>query len=462
MVKIATRIFCAVLCTLLFSLSGCGATPDHEKIHSQFNAQTSISSHLVYTIHYEAVIGDKTYNQYAQRFEGQIDVDCATGDAFVDGVIATLNQDIELSATELEVYQLGAENRAYCRYGEQYFIQSGEFPYLSIVYAPSVLNLDEYTRKDGSQLVHNRPCIVYDGFEVAGDSLQQFIFTSKQDGISLNGSLIDVSLAVDEDSFLPAEVMMDFQAVEEMGLTMVDGAGNQYTVTGLTYEVTYSAYGLDLDLAPSEKFKTLALQGGELTQLPADDGSGITSVEDIVGAAVSDFTGSTVGNFINSYPIYNETQDCFYLIDTPEYTSFKNSSRDSVSFVYYFDDNDFEVITYRLHSNCTPEELAVYAAALPGIYRNENGVEDVAGSDVTKYSTDHYEIQFATLGYKLKDSGETYSTLEVISWIPAPNGQDCLEVTVSHFNGTGDGVMIDTIQELESAYQSILGNGKLN
>ena len=41
------------------------------------------------------------------------------------------------------------------------------------------------------------------------------------------------------------------------------------------------------------------------------------------------------------------------------------------------------------------------------------------------------------------------------SWVEAPNGQDCLEVCITEYNSSQDGVMIDPEDELEYAYDAI-------
>ena len=268
--------------------------------------------------------------------------------------------------------------------------------------------------------------------------------------------LVEVSLLIYQDTGLPACVRLDYSNLSELEITFSDVQGNQFTLTSLSYQVCYETYGAQVAVEVPEDFRQQALTGSLGL---ADSFSGVTDggepEQDASNAASPPQQDSDTSELGDPYTLTDDTGTYRYEIATPEFMALDQQSDSSVSFYYYYGPEDLELISYTLCQGYTQEDELAYAQSLPDFYRGLEGVSDVSFDGIQSVTLEGWEVWYSTVQLTLEQDGETYEVLDLYSWMEAPNGQDCLEVCITEYNGSGDGEMIDPEAELEYAYGAV-------
>ena len=458
--------FC-LLFGMLLMLCACGSADNAAAdIARAYADQSTVKCTLHYTVQFDAVIDGIEMEGLQQVFSADVQADLVTGNAYLLGEMSTVLYGEAVDSTELESYAVPSDPQAaaYYRYGTSYSAAPGENAYLSIVNAPLTLNLDTYEKAEYTELLYGSECHINTGRELADDTQKTFVSSLTEGTVSLEGCTIDVILRTYAATSLPAQLQIDYSNLADMDIQFSDAAGNSYTLTGLSYEVLYNSYGTPVDTNIPDGFREAALKGEGLSVLPdiSNMVEGLVSIEDVLAASVTDYTGAYYDDFSDSFFIYNENTDYFYVIDTPEYMEFDEHEHDYVSFYYFYEENDFEIISYYLYSGISSPAEANYAEALPALYQDTEGISDVSDTGVQSITIGDYAVQYNVIYYTLEMDGEVYDTIDIYSWVEAPNGEDCLEVNITEYNGYGDGLLIDPVEELQYAYASIAGSGKLS
>lgn len=438
---------------LAAALGGCGASGGLAPMAQAFGEQRSVVCTIQYSVAFDAVIGGAEIDELRQDFVADAEVDLEGGGCHLLGTMETLVDGTLAGTTEVESY--GGSDASYYRYGSVYYSDTDANSFLTIINAPLTLNLSDgsYTKENSAQILYGSACDVYKGTEIADDSDQRFVSGLVEGSVSLEGCVIDVTLRVYQDTSLPANLELNYSNLEEMDITFSDAAGNQYTITDLSYQVIYSGYGTEPSVEAPEEFKDAALNGGLRS-----DADGLTDLPALVEElpqppepAESDGGGDV------TYLIRSSDGVSCCEIATPEYMSLDERHDDSVSFYYYYAEDDYEIIEYTVYSDFTNEDELAYAETLPDFYRENDQISNVSASGVQSITIGDYEVRYNVIYLTLEQDGISYDLIDVYSWVPLPNGRDCLEVDITEFNGSGDGQFIDAAGELEYAYQAIVG-----
>lgn len=444
---------------LALSLCGCGApstTPD--TVAQNFSGQSSVTCSIHYTMEMDAVIGGTTYNGLVQEFSANADVDLALRACHLSGAMTTTLNG-EISTTDVESYGTYDDSGApvsYYRYDNSYLMEERENSFYSILTAPSVLVLSEYEKSDSTEILFGRECDIYTGTELGDDSIQPFISGLTETQLSLNGYTMDVTVRVYHENNLPADFELTYTNLEDMDIQFTDDGGNSYTITALSYEVIYQSYGAAVEITPPAEWAEYAQEDQAVPDiLPDEDQHEDPDLsEPPAEAAPAEDASAT-------YQIYNDDRSYYYEIATPQYMALDEQESDCVSFYYPYGDDDFEIISYTVYNDYTSDEEAEYAASLDELYAEMDGISNVSSSGLQSMTVldGSLEVNFVILYMTWDDAGDSYEVIRVYSWIPIPesNGEDCLDVVITEYNGSGDGQFIDAGNELEYAYQAIVG-----
>lgn len=444
---------------LALSLCGCGASgTDPTSVAQNFSAQSSVTCTFQYIMELDAVIGGTAYSGLRQEFNASAEVDLSLQACHLSGTMTT-TADGNTSSVDMESYGSYDGNGnpvSYYRYDDSYLMDEGENSFYSILTAPSALVLNAYERSDSTEILFGRECDVYTGSETADDSTQVFVSGLEQTGLSLRGCGMDVTLHVYHESNLPADFELTYTNLPDMDIQFTDGSGNSYTVTALRYEVIYQTYGGSVETAPPQEWADYAQEDQPLPDvLPEEEQHeepGLT--EEPEWDAPAEDTSAT-------YQIYNDDGSYYYEIATPQYMMLDEQESDYVSFYYPYGDDDFEIISYTVYNDYSGEDEAEYAQSLDELYAEMDGVSNVSSSGLQSISLldGTLEVDFVILYMTWEDGGDSYEVIRVYSWLPTPesNGEDCLDVVITEYNGSGDGQFIDAGTELEYAYQAVLG-----
>lgn len=445
-------------CSLLLSLAGCGNESGStlEEVQSAFAAQRSVVCSIQYTVGLSAVIDETEYPDLEQSCTVDLQADLSTLCCYVTGRMTPLLEGEDGAAIEVEAY--GDSSGSYYRYNDTYLSDPSENAFLTLAMAPLTLNLEEhYTAQAVTEIIYGSSCTVYSGTEVADDSTQRWLGTPAAEPFSLEGCLIDVLFCIYENTRLPACVRLDYSNLAEMGISFTDEDGGVYTLTSLRYEILYQSYGTEVSTDVPEEFRQAALAGGTVSDAAlgeAPEGGESQDGQVQAGHSAGAADGETESG---TYLLTSSDGSYAWEIGTPAYMALDERSDSAVSFYYFYAKDDFELITYTLYEDFTGQDEADYAAILPDFYRESNGIRDVESEGVQSLTTGGYEVEYIAVTFTLEQDGVEYQVIDIYSWVEALNGTDCLEVSITEFNCSGDGILIDPETELEYAYESVLG-----
>lgn len=457
------RYFCGVLCLLslgclLLTLCGCGATQSAllGDATTSFAGQHAVVCSISYAASFDAVIDGEAYTglEHSCLVEAQVDLDARN--CYILGQMTAGQQDGTSSVSQLECY--GDSAGSYYRYGDLYGASQEENPFLSMALLPLSLHLDQgYTPQAATEILFGAPCTEYTGTEIADGSTQRLLLgPDTASEFSLEGCLVEVSLLIYQDTGLPACVRLDYSNLSELEITFSDRQGNQFTLTSLSYQVCYETYGAQVAVEVPEDFRQQAMAGSlglaDSFDGVTDGGEPEPDASDTTSPPQQDSDPSELGD---PYTLTDDAGTYRYEIATPEFMALDQQSDSSVSFYYYYGPEDLELISYTLCQGYTQEDELAYAQSLPDFYRGLEGVSDVSFDGIQSVTLEGWEVWYSTVQLTLEQDGETYEVLDLYSWMEAPGGQDCLEVCITEYNGSGDGEMIDPEAELEYAYGAV-------
>ena len=453
---------CLLAGLLLLWISGCGASSDPAQVPEAYAAQHSVICTVRYQMTLDAVIDGVRFKDLEQEFTADAQVNLVAGEAYLWGEVNTFSGGETVGSAQVEAYAMpeDSEAKAFYRYGAAYYTGSEENNLLSLINLPLSLNLSSgYQRQEGTEILLGAECDVYTGREIADGSHQSILIGQARTEFSLDGCLMDVTLRAYKDTSLPAQLEIDYSNLDEMVVGFNDSQGNTYTITSLHFEILYSGYGTGVEVELPDSFRKAALSGetGEDPVRPLNpDGE---TLDELLGGTVTAFTGDPDADFSGSYFIFNDDSSYFYAINTPEFMALDQQERDRVSFYYFYADNDFELLSYCLYSGFDGKEESDYAEKLPSIYRQQDGISGVSAEGIQSVTIGDYRIKYNLIHFTLEAEGEVYKAADLYSWVEAPDGCGCLEVGISEYNASGDGVFFDPVEELQYAYAAILGGG---
>ena len=456
--KLWRRVVClALLWGSLLSLSSCGKAPRLDEVAQIYQQQSSVHCTIQYTNVFDAVIDGVEYNALEHTCTANAQADLTSGACQISGQLSSVIG--ESSSGSLEVESYGDSQGSYYRFGQYYTSSQEQNVFLSLIQLPLSLNLTQnYTLVD-TQILYGSTCSVYTGTEIADDSPLRLVLGLSEGEFSLEGCAVDVTLYVYQDTGLPACVRLDYFNLSDLDISFSDSSGNHYSMRELSFQVTYQGYGTQVDTASPDDFKQAALSSTvslpELMTGLTDQGQAEAEPdpEQPSGEENSDAIPQTEHN----YSISNRAETYCYEITTPEYMALEEKRDDSVSFYYYYGEKDFERISYTICQGITHEEEELYAQSLPEFYQESQGISGVSSNGIHSITLGDFQVWYSVIYLTMDQDGQSYDVIDIYSWVEAPNGQDCLEVCITEYNGSGDGILIDPESELEYAYEAILG-----
>ena len=454
-VKRAKRQLTGLLLTCcLLALCGCGgAAPDLGDLPQAYAQQGSVQCSMTYTVKLDAVIDGTEYTDLKQACTLEAQVDLGSGACKMEGEMTAL---LDNTAVPIEVEAYGDRAGSYYRYGDRYSYSPEGNAFLTAIQAPLALNLSGYRAQNAAEIVNGSPCTGYTGTEIADDSPQRWIGMPEPNTFSLEGCLVDVTLYVYDATGLPACLLLDYSNLEDMDICLTDGAGNQYTITALSYEVLYQTYGAQVSVAVPDDFRQAAMESAQESPAEAGPGAEAEAGAETGGAdADAPSSGEPAGDGL--YAISDQAGSYRYEIETPEYMALEDWTGGAVSFYYAYAAGDLEEIRYTICEDCSDEEEAAYAKALPDYYASVEGISGVTSDGLQSLTLDGRSIRYLAVYLTLEQDGAAYEVVDVYSWVVVPNGSDCLEVCITEYNGSGDGTLIDPEEELAYAYGAIQG-----
>lgn len=457
--------FFTLLCCVLLTLCGCSAK-DAPAVSETYAGQNSVHCTLHYTVGMEAVIDGIDVGLMEQVYTADVQIDRASGAAHLLGDMVTYINSEALLTSSFESYSIPSDPdaHAFYRYDDMYCADAMENAYLSIVDAPLLFHLDTYTKSPQTEILYGSICRSYSGQEISGRESNLVMNGLTAQELSTEGCLMDVVLRVYEDTSLPAQLKINYSNLPDMNLSFSDGAGNSYKLTTLSYEVLYNNYGTAVSVDMPDGFRAAALnhQNGFAAPDLSVIAGNIASIEDAINATVNNYTGPFYGDYSNHYFILNRNRTHFYAIATPEFSQFEEQTQNRVEFSYFYSENDFELISYVFLDSTSDAMREANTATILAIYENDDAFTDVSHSELQSVTIGGYEVKYMAYYYTIELNGSPYDTAEFYSWAMAPSGTECIEVTITEYNGTGDGWLIDPIEELQYAYSAITGSGELN
>lgn len=456
--KLWQRAACLTLlwgCSL--TLSSCNKAPGLDELAQIYQQQSSVHCTIQYTTVFDAVIDGVEYNALEHTCTADAQADLTSGDCQISGQMSSL---IEGDSSEtLEVESYGDSQGSYYRYGQYYTSSQEQNVFLSLIQLPLSLNLTQNYTQDDTQILYGSTCSVYTGTEIADDSPQRLVLGLSEGEFSLEGCAVDVTLYVYQDTGLPACVSLDYFNLSDLDISFSDSAGNHYSLQELRFQVTYQGYGTQVDTASPDDFKQAALSStASLPELMTGlTGHSEAAAEPDLEQPSAEGNSDDPPQAENHYSISNPAKTYRYEIATPEYMSLEEERDDSVSFHYYYGEQDLERISYTICQGYTQEDEELYAQSLPEFYQNSQGISDVSSDGIHSITLGDFQVWYSVVYLTLEQDGQSYDVIDIYSWVEAPNGQDCLEVCITEYNGSGDGILIDPESELEYAYEAILG-----
>ena len=447
----------ALLWACLLSLSSCNETPGLDELAQIYQQQSSVHCTIQYTTVFDAVIDGVEYNALEHTCMADAQADLTSGDCQISGQMSSLMEGASSGTLDIEAYS--DSQGSYYRYGQYYTSSQEQNVFLSLIQPPLALNLDQNYTLNDTRILYGSTCSVYTGTEIADASPQRLVLGLSEGEFSLEGCAVDVTLYVYQDTGLPACVSLDYFNLSDLDISFSDSAGNHYSLQELRFQVTYQGYGTQVDTVPPDDFKQTALSStASLPELMTSlTGHTETVAEPDPEQPSVEENSDDTPQAGNHYSISNPADTYRYEIATPEYMSLTEERDDSVSFYYYYGEKDLERISYTICQGFTHEDEELYAQSLPKLYQDTQEISDVSSDGIHSITLGDFQVCYSVAYLTLDQDGQTYDVIDIYSWVEAPNGQDCLEVCITEYNGSGDGILIDPESELEYAYEAILG-----
>ncbi len=435
------RAGCAMLAVLVCLLAcGCGKaeTPD---VAALFSRQSALACTVESSCTFSVVIdGEETTLQVTHTLEG--DVDFSADTACIYGETETLWDGESAGAVETECYtetcDLTGDAVAWCRYGTLYYTQPIAATFLTTILTPQGLSLSDYTALSDAQTLSGTVCDVYVGDEIADDSEQLYYNGSTQGSVCLAGCVVQMTVYVSHTSGLPIRTVAEYTNLDDLQPAFTDESGNTYTLTELTTCVTYSAYGVSCPATVPEDFRSEAeREDGAPTSPSASSESIAVRADD------------------EAFVLYNTDDASGFAITSPTHMSLWEQGGNSVSFTYFYAQDDYETIEYTLCANTSSDEMETTARARAASYAALSGVSDVSSDDVQTLTVGTLTVSYHVIYLTVQQDETTLSVVDICSWVSAPNGTDCLQVFVSEYNAAESAALIDPVEELQYAYSFV-------
>lgn len=442
-------VLCIAFALLLLSCAGASKVPSEA-----FSLQDSYSCNLSYAITFDAVIDGEGYSGLTHQLSAEGLVSLRAAECAFSGTLDTKVNEALMGSIAVESWQ--TDQGSYYRYDDVCFTDAGANSFRSVTDVPGTINFSHYTRSEHTETLFGTVCSLWMGTEIADNTPQPFVSGLTQGEVSLEGCLCRVTIWAAEDTGLPCRMEIDYSNLPELDLTFFDDDGNKFTITSMTYTVDYTGYGQSVNIELPEEMEA-APDGEELFR--ADDEP--EHPDDLLSGRVTAYTGDPNADLSTAYAIMNADDTACFILDTPEYMELDEQQREQVTFRYAYDPLDVEFITYRMASYISPEEEAEYALSLPDAMAEWEDYSEVSASEADSVLIDGREVQYSIIRYILLEDGVSYHCLEILSWIEAPNGRDCLQVNIVEYNATGDGSFVDAEDELIYAYEALLGYGTM-
>ena len=436
MKKVCFRAFLAT--GLLVVLAGCGnKTPESTEAAARFQAQHSVQCSLEYALTFHTQNAQGEEGTLDESFLADADVDLTQNSCHLTGTITHTDGSDDENTSPLSVEVYSSAQHSYYQYGNTYYSEPAENAYLSLLLAPLSLHLESgYTASDVTELIYGSECAVFTGTEIADDSPQRLIWDKKPQTLSLDGCLIDVTLLVNQATSLPAEVRLNYANLDELEIDFTGEDGTVYTLERLEYTVTYRSYGTEVDVSIPEEFRQAA-EAGSL-ETPAE--------------STAEQTEPTPDGI---YELCAADDEVFWRVSTPEQMRLKAYTQSSVTFDYYYNEADLEEITYHIESDASSNAMTDYAQTLAKQYKAMDGVSKVSDGGVRSTTLNDALVKYIVLSLHYAQDGTDYQVSHIVSWTEADDGQTCIVVEITEYNGTDDNKMIDPMTELEYAYLAV-------
>lgn len=430
--KFLLLCLCSIWC---FPLSACESTSAQQRIIDQFSAQQTVACDIQSNIVFSTHSADADESTLSCEISGTAQTDLSSDFFHLEGTIAKSAGSLDLGTTEIESFYDPQHDQSYSRFGTHYSVVDASNGLGALVQLPTKLRLAQnYILQESAELIHGSICDIYIGSELSEPTeIPIYIFGTRA-SFSLTDIPIQVQLAIDQNTSLPVELLLTFLP-ESSNTSFTLPNGMEYTLSELTFQVTYHHYGQSVETTIPDGFRDSAIASDEPQH--TDD---------------STLSSTLPPEPKDSYFITSPNQSCQYQIFTPEYMAPEKISDSGASFYYFYSETDFEIIEYNLWEDFSPQDAAVYTEALPQLLRQSGGYGDLSSSKVKTIVIDNKQIQYRTIRFQTSDNGLLYNGILVYSWCLAPNGQDVLEVVLWEYNGSDNSSMINPEEELSFAY----------
>lgn len=430
--KFLILFLCSSCC---LPLSGCGKQSAQQRIASHFSAQETVSCDIQSNIVFSSQSADSAESQLSCKISATAQSHLISNFFHLDGTIEKTLDTLDLGTTEIESFYDPQYDQSYSRFGSKYSVTGASSGLGSLVKLPSELQLDQnYTLQTESELINGSICDVYVGTELSEHvDIPVYAFGSHA-SFSLGDIPIQVRLATVQGTSLPAQMSLTYSPEgRNCSFTLPDGT--EYTLSELTFEVTYHHYGQPIDTAVPDGFReqALASEHASSAETPKQPETAPPQSKDF-------------------YYIETPNRSCRYQIFTPEYMAPEAISDSSASFYYFYSETDFEIIEYNLWEDFSPQDAAAYIEALPQLLRQSDAYGNLTASKVNTIAIDDREVQYRTIHFQTVDNDLLYDGILVYSWCLAPNEKDVLEVVLWEYNGSDNSSMIQPEEELCFAY----------
>lgn len=444
-------LFSIFVLSLILTLASCAGSANAPS--EAFARQDSYSCQMSYTITFDAVIDGEGYSGLTQQLTADGLVSLTGRECCFSGTLNTTANE-ELLGTMI-VKSYATDRGSYYRYDDVCYFTQQPNTFRSVTDAPETINLSDYTPGEHTETILGTTCTLWTGTEIADDTAQRFVSGMTQGEVSLEGCLARVTLWAGAQTGLPVRLEMDYSNIAELDITFYDDAGNRFTITSLMYCVDYTGYGIPVQFQLPKELES-APDADDILNANTDEPE---VPSELISRGVISYTGDPNADLSLAYAILNDDSSACYIIDTPEFMELDEYQRDYLCFYFLYDDFDVEYISYTFYSHFTAEEEEEYALELPDYLAESEGISQVTDTGIQAITIDGREIRYNVVYYAMSEDGITYDCMEVYSWMEAPNGRDCLEVSIAEYNATGDEQFVDVEEELIYAYEAILGYG---
>ena len=448
------RALCLFLfCCCLPSLTGCGktSTQDLSAVPDAFAAQRSVCCTVEYTVGLDAVIDGVTYDDLEQSCTVDLQADLAGGGCQVWA------DDLSAGEDSIEVEAYGDSSGSYYRYNDTYLYDEMENAFLTLLRAPAIL------RPVSRITPPRRPPRSYTAPPAPSTPARKLPMTALSGGLDSPPPSPSPWRAASSTCCSASMRIPDCPPASGWITPIWRRWGSAFpTKTAANTPSPPSATRCcTRDMA--QRFPSLSRRNSGRPPwragTPAGDApeNGDQAAGESGQAPSDEGPDSEAGTAEGNYLLYSSDHSYSCEITTPEFMALDQQEDNAVSFYYFFAENDMELVSYTLYEDYTGDDEAAYAESLPDLYREMEGIGEVHSDGIQSLTVGAHEVSYITLSFSLEQNGALYQIMDIYSWIEAPNGQDCLEVSITEYNGSGDGLLIDPETELELAYAAVLG-----